>query len=149
MINVRPVPVPGRSRQFLLNDPPHSPLLDRLATLVHRAAWPIAIIAVLSAMAGAIYVVRNVDINTDTSQMLSPRLEFLRVEAEMDAAFPRLSENLIVVVESDTPERTERAASRLATAMSKRADLFPSVYHPQTDPFFSTQRTIADLHRTA
>ena len=90
----------------------------------------------LSAIAGGIFVVRNVGINTDTSEMLSPRLEFLRLSAEMKAAFPALEDNLVIVIDAPTPERAERAAARIVAGIGARSTLFPDVYHPQADPFF-------------
>ncbi len=93
-------------------------------------------LAVLSAVAGGVLVARTVGINTDTSEMLSPQLDFRRLDAEMKAAFPGLENNLIVVVDSDTPERAERVASLLARGMRARADVFPGIYRPQADPFF-------------
>ena len=136
MINVGPVRPPIRSGYFPLTDAPHTSLLARWAALVHRAAWLVAIIAVLSAIAGGIFVVRNVGINTDTSEMLSRKLEFLRLSAEMKAAFPMLEENLVIVIDAPTPERAERAAARIAAGIRERSELFPSVYHPQADRFF-------------
>ena len=119
----------------------------------HRFAWPIAILAVLSAVASAIYAARTMEINSDTAAMLSPELEFHRLTAELRQAFPRHARDLVAVVDAATPEQAERAALWLNARIAGRPDLFRSVFHAQGDPFFRRNGLlllpVEDLEETA
>ena len=125
-----------------LNAPPHQETsrAGRFFALwgrtAHRFAWPIAILAVVSAVASAVYAARTIGINSDTTAMLSSELEFKRLNAELRQAFPRQARDLVAVIDGATPEQAERAALWLGERIALRRDLFRSVFHPQGDPFF-------------
>ena len=104
--------------------------------IAHRFAWPIAVLGILSAVAAGVYAARTLGIDSDTVEMLSPELEFRRLDTELRAAFPRQARDLVAVVDGDTPEQAERAALWLAERFAARPKLFRSVFHPGGDPFF-------------
>lgn len=102
----------------------------------HRFAWPIAILAIVGAVAAGIYAARTVKINSDTADMLSAELDFRRLNIELRKTFPRQARDLVVVIDGVTPEQAERAAALMREEIARRPDLFRSVFHPQGDPFF-------------
>lgn len=125
-----------------LSAPPHHEtsaagrFFARWGRIAHRFAWPIAILGILSAVAAGVYAARTLGINSDTASMLSPELEFRRLDAELRAAFPRQARDLVAVIDADTPEQAERAALWLGGRIAGRPELFRSVFHPGGDPFF-------------
>ena len=125
-----------------LTAPPHHEtsaagrFFARWGRIAHRFAWPIAVLGILSAVAAGVYAARTLGINSDTAAMLSPELEFRRLDAELRAAFPRQARDLVAVIDAETPEQAERAALWLAGRLAARPELFRSVFHPGGDPFF-------------
>ena len=119
----------------------------------HRFAWPIVVLALLSAAASAVYAARTIGIDSDTAAMLSPELEFHRLTAELREAFPRHARDLVAVVDGASPEQAERAALWLSARIAARPDLFRSVFHPQGEPFFRRNGLlllpVEDLEETA
>ncbi|MBL8659571.1 MAG: MMPL family transporter [Rhodospirillales bacterium] len=111
-------------------------LLDRWTGLMRRYAWLVAVIAVAASVAAAIYVARNMAINTNTVDMLSADLPFRKADRAMMAAFPRNADAVVVVVEGDTAELAEAAGNRLATGFRQRPEVFGPVFDPAGDPFF-------------
>ncbi|MEO5336933.1 MAG: MMPL family transporter [Magnetospirillum sp. WYHS-4] len=138
-------------------------MLDRLAESYRRflAAWVdamrrgaplVAALAILSALAAGGYVATHLRINTDTSDMLSPDLEFRRNSRALSEAFPQFSDNIAVAVEGVTPDLADDAALRLVDALSAKPALFRDVYDLAGDPFFrrngllyKDEKELADL----
>ena len=81
---------------------------------VRRLAWLVVAASVFLSAAAAAYLAENIRINTDTGDMLSADLAFRRHSAEMDKAFPQFSDNLIVVIDGDSPDLSDDAARALA-----------------------------------
>ena len=104
--------------------------------IAHRFAWPIAILAVASAVAAGVYAARTVKIDSDTAGMLSAELDFRRLNIELRKTFPKQARDLVVVIEGATPEQAERAAVRIRGEIARRPDLFRSVFHPRGHPYF-------------
>jgi hypothetical protein len=67
------------------------------------------------------FTVNNLGIHTDTEQMLSPELPFQRTLRDYRQAFPQYTDTMVVLVESDTPDRASDAAA---------ITLFKTVYLP-------------------
>jgi len=111
-------------------------LLDHWLDLVRRAAWLVAVTAVLSSVAIGVYVVRNISINTDTTDMLSPELPFRRDARALTEAFPQYSDNILLVVDGDTPDIADDAASALTRELRKAPEMFGEIYDLAGDPYF-------------
>jgi hopanoid biosynthesis associated RND transporter like protein HpnN len=103
---------------------------------VRRNAVLVLLLAALSAVLASVYVVRNVGINTSTTDMLADDLPFQRQFMELDQAFPQDYRTVVVVVDGDTPEQASAAAERLAARLAARHDVIRDVFYPQGDPFF-------------
>ena len=86
---------------------------------VRRLAWLVVAASVLLSAAAAVYLAENIRINTDTGDMLSADLAFRRHSAELDKAFPQFSDNLIVVIDGDSPDLSDDAARALAERKDK------------------------------
>ncbi|MFI4987414.1 MAG: MMPL family transporter [Alphaproteobacteria bacterium] len=101
-----------------------------------RLAWPIVIAGVLLAIAGGLYTVSHLRMNTDIDALLSSELPYRKIFKAYEQDFPELQGNLVVVVEGDSPERAEDAAKALVAKFREHGDLFDDVFYPMGDPFF-------------
>ena len=102
---------------------------------VRRLAWLVVAASVLLSAAAAVYLAENIRINTDTGDMLSADLAFRRHSAELDKAFPQFSDNLIVVIDGDSPDLSDDAARALAERLRRQPKLFGRVDDPAGNDF--------------
>jgi len=97
----------------------------------------VTVLVALATTAAAVYgVATQLSINTDTENMLSPDLPFRQDSNALSAAFPQLSDNIVVVIDGATPDLADDAATILARRLRDHPQVFGSVYDPQGDPFF-------------
>ncbi len=111
-------------------------LIAALVARVRKSAWLVVAVAFAAAAAAGVYAARNLGMNTDTADMISPDLPFRQATKAFDQAFPQFADLLVVVVEADTPDRAEAAADALAAALKTDKRLFRTVYRPGGEPFF-------------
>jgi hopanoid biosynthesis associated RND transporter like protein HpnN len=110
--------------------------LVRWVDLARRLALWVLLISVLSSAGALVYAVDRLGINTSTEEMLSDELPFRRNDRAMDAAFPQLEHQILVVVEAASAEQAEAAATRLAAGLAAQPERFSSVFYPEGDAFF-------------
>lgn len=103
---------------------------------VRRLAVWILVASLLSTAGAAVFVVRNIAINTDTEDMLSPDLPFQKDSRELDREFPQFSDNILVVIEGQSPDLADDAAMALGAKMRQRSTVFRSVYDLAGESFF-------------
>ncbi|MCG3143847.1 MAG: hypothetical protein HONDAALG_01219 [Gammaproteobacteria bacterium] len=111
-------------------------LIDAWFRWVQRHAIPVLVLAVAAAVGCAVYTVRNVRINTDTADMLSPDLPWRQTQIHYQKEFPQYSDTIVVVIDGATVDEARDGATRLAQALAGRNDLFIEVYYPQGSEFF-------------
>ena len=102
---------------------------------VRRLAWLVVGASVLLSAVAAVYLEENIRINTDTGDMLSADLAFRRHSAELDKAFPQFSDNLIVVIDSDSPDLSDDTARALTERLRRQPKLFGRVDDPAGNDF--------------
>ncbi len=103
---------------------------------VRRFAWPVVVAALLATLAGGVYTVRNLRMNSDSDALLSSALPYRQTLKAFRTAFPELRGNLVVIVDGDSPDRAEDAANALAARLGAASALFEDVYFPTGEPFF-------------
>jgi hopanoid biosynthesis associated RND transporter like protein HpnN len=97
----------------------------------------IVLLATLAATAAAlVYLAQNFAMTAETSQLISPKLEWRKRGIEFGAAFPQLTNLTMIVVDGATPELADNGAKRLASALQQRPDLFHNVRQPDGGRFF-------------
>ena len=74
--------------------------------------------------------------NTDTEDMLSPDLDWRKLDKELSAEFPQFSGNILVVIEASTPDQAMDAADRLYEQLKQETILLKSVFSFRSLPFF-------------
>lgn len=104
-----------------------------------RCPWTLLLLSLLLCGATLYYTIENLEINTNTAEMLSPDLPFQQNQAHFNQAFPEDATTIIFAVEAGTPEETSLAASKLAEQLNKASDRFDSAYIPTDNAFFRQQ----------
>ncbi|MCQ8102515.1 MMPL family transporter [Methylomonas sp. SURF-2] len=110
-----------------------------LSRLPIRFPWSLLLLFALLATGSVFYTRDHLGINTNTSDLLSQDLPFIKIRAELDRAFPRDALAIIVVVESPTPEQTAEAARTIEAHLQVEKALFESAYTPVDNAFFRRQ----------
>ena len=82
------------------------------------------------------YTSNNLAINTDTEDMLSPDLDWRKLDKELSAEFPQFSSNILVVIEASSPDQAMDAAARLYEKLQLETTLLKSVFSFRLLPFF-------------
>ena len=100
-----------------------------------HAVWT-ALAAAALTLALAVYVARNIAINTDTEALISSETDWRQREIALAKAFPSHSDTTVVVIDADTPDKADDAAAALAKRLAENPDLFKTVRRPDGGPFF-------------
>lgn len=109
--------------------------IGRFITLCARHAWlVVALFCVLSG-AGVYAGMTQLGVTTDTSKMLSPRLEWKQRSDEMGRLFPQKENLLVAVVEADLPEEGQETARQLAERLSADHQHFSFANRPDANPY--------------
>ncbi len=106
-----------------------------MAVVCAAPGWVFAL-ALLLAVIAAGSAAMTLEVNTSSKDMLSEDLPYRRNSLALEAAFPDLKADLLVIIESDEPARARRAAKALTAELEARAALFPSINYPPSDDFF-------------
>ncbi len=103
---------------------------------VRKWALLVVLASVAFSVVVAYYVVGNVSINTSTTDMLSPELQFRKDSKEFSKAFPQFGNNITVVVQGETPDLADDAALKLAARLRQHPEFFGFVRDLAGEPFF-------------
>ncbi|HLF59020.1 MAG TPA: MMPL family transporter [Alphaproteobacteria bacterium] len=103
---------------------------------MRRGAPYVVALAVISAAGGVYYAATHIAMFTDTTDMLSKKLPFRHPYDAFRAAFPQLSDNIVIVIDGDNADVVAHASSTMASRLRAQPELFPYVFDPVDDPFF-------------
>jgi len=81
------------------------------------------------------YTAGHLGFNTSTNDMLSAELPFRQTYHIFESKFPQYLNNILVVIDGETPETARDAAKRLAKRLNEQPKLFKSVYLPRANRF--------------
>ena len=87
-------------------------------------------------IASVFYIKNNLGMSTDTTDMLSEKLHWRQLDSEYEKLFPQFLDNILVVVEADTPDRASDAAYRIYKSISADPENIKNIYYPALLPFF-------------
>lgn len=120
-----------------------SSIIDRFlcwwCAQVLRFPWLLILLALLLAGNSLYYTAKNLGVNTNTAQMLSPDLPFQKNRQRIEDEFPQDANVIILVVDALTPEQTSMASNTLAATLKQQSSHFSSVYMPTENDFFRQQ----------
>ena len=102
---------------------------------------PLAVLAgaVLLAAIALIYTGGHIRMTSDATELIAPTVPWRAAERRMDAAFPGNGDNVLAVVDGNTPELAEDAAARLAQALGHDRQHFVSVSRPDGGAYFARE----------
>ena len=100
-------------------------------------ATVVATLALLLVALG--YAATHFAMTTDTAALISPEVPWRQQERAADAAFPQLSDAMLVIVDGATPELAESGAARLATAFADDHAHFRRVTRPDGGEWFARE----------
>jgi hopanoid biosynthesis associated RND transporter like protein HpnN len=113
-------------------------VLTRLVGFSIRHAIALVLIVTFVSVLMLRYTVAHISINTDTQTMLDPNLPFRKASEQFAKAFPNLSGEVVVIVESAHAGDAEDAAAQLATDLRQHSNIVQSVYQPGAGEYFDT-----------
>jgi hopanoid biosynthesis associated RND transporter like protein HpnN len=108
----------------------------RIVLLSMRHRISVVALSFVLALLSAWYVAHHFRINTDTSRLLTVDKRWEALSGAQERAFPQRGGSILVLVEADTPEYADTAASELANALKKDTGRFTAVTQPEGGPFF-------------
>ena len=102
------------------------------------ARYKVTVIAFWVALGtfSALYTIDNLKINTDTQDLLSEKLDWRIEYDKLKSAFPQLSDNLTIIIESQVPESAQTLSERLVYEIANAPEHFSFVSHFQSNEFF-------------
>jgi hypothetical protein len=123
---------------------PHGQPRDRIGAavaavvgLVLKAPLLVVILSLAATVALGAYTVKNVSINTDTTEMLSPELQFRRDFDAYRRAYPIFANNIVIVIEADDSDRAEDGADALYQRLQQQdRGRYHHIFYPEGDRFF-------------
>ncbi|MDO9104101.1 MAG: MMPL family transporter [Methylovulum sp.] len=110
--------------------------------LARWGSWSLNHPVVLLSIAGLLifsawqYTAANLSINTDTTELVAPDAPFQQNRRHFEKEFPQDMRTILLVLESETPELTRAATTRLSRLLNTDRDNFDSVYTPNDNAFF-------------
>jgi len=110
--------------------------LTSVVDLSRRFALYLVLAAIIASLGLGYYVVGHIKINTDINQLLSDNLDWRKREKGLESAFPQKADNLVIVIDGESAEKAEAAASALFAALTAMPDKFSYVSRPDALPFF-------------
>lgn len=105
------------------------------AAFSYRYAFWILCFLLITGVACGIYTARNLQVLTDTADMLTEELPFRVNLAKLNKAFPQYENTLILVLDAPTPEQAHTAASQLTAYLKDGHIDAYDIYHGAGDPF--------------
>ena len=117
-------------------------LARSLSGLVARACvrpWWTILGAVLLAALALTYVQRNIQMSSDTAELISATVPWRAAERRMDAAFPANGDTTLVVIDGATPELAEQAAAALQTRLAGDKAHFKDATRPDGGDYFARE----------
>ena len=111
-------------------------ILARWTEGVRKRARSAVALSVLTSVAAVVYLAANVRITTDTDNMLSAELSFRQNAIALTKTFPKLSDNIVVVIDGQTPDLADDAARALTARLIANPKLFGAVFDPEGSEFF-------------
>ena len=113
------------------------PLIERVVTFCCRNAVLTVLAALALGLGSGWYTQSHFAMNTDEAKLISADVGWRRDEIRFDRLFPQQSNLILVVIDGQTPELAEAAASGLTGRLEADKALFPLVRRPDGGDFFN------------
>lgn len=114
--------------------------LEKFITLwlkfVLRFAYAFITAFLLITVSLVFFIKANLGINTDTADMLSASLDWRQNYIAYQEAFPQFSDNLVIVIDAETPDQVNDASLDLLEKLESRPNQFSHPYQIENSDFF-------------
>ncbi|TCZ64993.1 MMPL family transporter [Roseicella aquatilis] len=111
------------------------PLAGRVVAASCRRPWLVLLLALALGGAALLVTIRDFAITTDTTELISPELDWRRQRAAFTAAFPQHIDSIVVVIDAATPEQGDAAAAALAARLQAEPQHVRRAWLPEGGPF--------------
>ncbi len=97
----------------------------------------LAVIITITALviASVFYIKDNLDMSTSTTDMLSSELHWRQLDIQYEKLFPQFSDNILVVIEANTPDEASDVGETLYSVFQQNASLLNDIYYPTQLPY--------------
>lgn len=114
-------------------------VLARIVAFACHRPWRTLLAALALTAVAMLVTADRFAMSTDTSALISPKVDWRLNERRMDAAFPQYGDSVLVVIDGATPELAERAAASLTQRMEADPAHFRRVSRPDGGDFFARE----------
>ena len=111
-------------------------IVEFIVAVCTRAPVLVAALGIALGLEGAIYTFKNFQMDTDSTKLISPNVDWRQREQHFDKLFPGQNNLILVVVDGATPELAEAGTAALTAALSGQSKYFQSVRRPDGGAFF-------------
>ncbi|MGY8813746.1 MAG: MMPL family transporter [Gammaproteobacteria bacterium] len=111
-------------------------ILNQYITLVEKYRLVILVLFILLSSAAIVYTINNLGMSTDTKNMLSPELSWRKLDLEYEKNFPQNIDDILVVINADTPDQSADSANIIFSELKKDSSLFKTIYYPNSLSIF-------------
>jgi hypothetical protein len=108
----------------------------RLVALCSAHAQLVVLSNVILAVLLGAYAAARLGMNADTFSLIDPHLPWRQREIALNQAFPRDTNQLVIVIDGAEPAAADAAAERLATMLATDMRHFKTVTRPDGGEFF-------------
>ena len=103
---------------------------------IQRYRYDIIIAFALLILYCGIYIKDNISMSTDISNMLSEYLPWRKLDIAYDKLFPQFQDNMLIVIEANTPDAAADTATILYDDFIKHPHLIEDIYYPAQLRYF-------------
>lgn len=115
----------------------HGNVLTGLVRMSTRHFRLVLTTAMVLTVALVLYAISHLSLDTDQNHLLDPNLPFRQAERQMAQAFPHNDYSVVIVVDGNSADNTDKAADKLARRFRQQTQLIASVYAPGEGDFFA------------
>lgn len=111
-------------------------ILIRWTDAARRSGALLLALFAIATLGAGWYAAMNLKVNTDTSQMLDPGLDFQKRAVALREAFPEIKNDIIVIVRAPSLDEADAFTANLRARLLARSEFFDGVFAPAAEPFF-------------
>ncbi|HEY4940477.1 MAG TPA: MMPL family transporter [Rhizomicrobium sp.] len=112
-------------------------LIERIVAVCCRTPAFVAALFIAAGVAGGVYTAAHFNMDTDSTKLISPQVEWRQREIHFDSLFPQQVNLILVVVDGQTAELAEAGTAALTAALAGQSKLFSVVRRPDGGDFFN------------
>lgn len=126
-----------------------APMIGRATAICVRHAGLVCVLALLAVALAGTFTATHFRMSTDTTRMVSPELPWRKQQAAFQKKFPQPANQILIVIDSATPELAQQASKALQAELGTHKDLILSLREPGGGPFFEQNGLLfLDLPKT-